>query len=377
MLELKFYQFKINNLYFSILVCLFLFITSCENTAENIENISEAPPMITEEVPVDSVITNTMLPSLRNLISDMEETVVSISVDILSRGIFYDYSNEGSGTGFIIRPDGYIVTNNHVIEDATEIEVTLQNGSIYPAQIIGLDPLSDLAVIKIDASNLKAASFGNSDALQPGDWAVTIGNALALKGGPTVTLGIISGLERSITTENGSLFDLIQTDAAINRGNSGGPLITLDGEVVGINTAVLSGAQGIGFAVSSNVADPIIKSLIDSGKVIRPLIGLRGADITPAIFERYELPVEEGVIITKIEANGPADKSGLKEMDIITALNDIPTPDMSKFLMELWNNNPVNKDPGKFPVNIEIGFKRRFGNNLINHFFCNINIGTF
>ena len=340
MLELKFYLFKINNVYFSILVCLFLLITSCENTPENVENISENPPTITEEVAVDSVITNTMLPSLRNLISDMEESVVSISVDILSRGIFYDYSNEGSGTGFIIRSDGYIVTNNHVIENATEIEVTLQNGSIYPAQIIGLDPLSDLAVIKIDAANLKAASFGNSDALQPGDWAVTIGNALALKGGPTVTLGIISGLERSITTENGSLFDLIQTDAAINRGNSGGPLITLDGEVVGINTAVLSGAQGIGFAVSSNVADPIIKSLIGSGKVIRPFIGLRGADITPAIFERYELPVKEGVIITKIEANGPADKSGLKEMDIITALNDIPTPDMSKFLMELWNNNP-------------------------------------
>ena len=179
MLELKFYLFKINNVYFSILVCLFLLITSCENTPENVENISENPPTITEEVAVDSVITNTMLPSLRNLISDMEESVVSISVDILSRGIFYDYSNEGSGTGFIIRPDGYIVTNNHVIEDATEIEVTLQNGSIYPAQIIGLDPLSDLAVIKIDAANLKAASFGNSDALQPGDWAVTIGNALA------------------------------------------------------------------------------------------------------------------------------------------------------------------------------------------------------
>ena len=121
MLELKFYLFKINNVYFSILVCLFLLITSCENTPENVENISENPPTITEEVAVDSVITNTMLPSLRNLISDMEESVVSISVDILSRGIFYDYSNEGSGTGFIIRSDGYIVTNNHVIENATEI----------------------------------------------------------------------------------------------------------------------------------------------------------------------------------------------------------------------------------------------------------------
>ena len=336
MLESKFYQFKTNNTHLAILLSLFCLITltSCDKDLNNNNTISE------NEISNESTSSDVILPSLRGVISDTEAAVVSISVDFLSRGIFYDYSNEGSGTGFIIRSDGYIVTNNHVIENATEIEVTLQDGSIYPAQIIGLDPLSDLAVIKINATDLSAASFGNSDALQPGDWVVTIGNALALKGGPSVTLGIISGLERSISTENGNLFDLIQTDAAINKGNSGGPLITLDGQVVGINTAVLSGAQGIGFAVSSNVADPIIKSLIEAGKVIRPLIGLRGADITPAIFERYELPLKEGVIISKIEANGPADKAGLKEMDIITALNDIPTPDMSKFLMELWSNNP-------------------------------------
>ena len=341
MLESKFYQFILNSSYI-VLITTFCLISTMACGQQNYEVSTTDNNIIDDnDSPNTAIGTQTlMLPSLGDLVSDLEASVVSISVDFLSRGLFYDYANEGSGTGFIIGSEGYIVTNNHVIEDATEIEVTLHDGNNYPAQIIGLDPLSDLAVIKVDATNLPTLSFGNSSELRPGDWVLTIGNALALKGGPTVTLGIISGLGRSITTENGNLFDLIQTDAAINKGNSGGPLITLDGQVVGINTAVLSGAQGIGFAVSSNVADPIIRNLIDIGKVIRPLIGLRGTDATPAIAAKYNLTLSEGVIITKIELNSPADKAGLKRMDIITELNGNKTNDMSEFLMELWKNKP-------------------------------------
>jgi S1-C subfamily serine protease len=345
MSELKFYRFILNKLLIILIIYLIAIVSCIGSTIETnnatTDTTNDANQLNNRQTSSNNnPIANNVLPSLGNLVSNMESSVVSISVDFLSRGMFYDYTNEGSGTGFIIKADGYIVTNNHVIQDATDIEVTLQDGSNLSAQIIGSDPLSDLAVIKIDAIDLPIVSFGDSNELRPGDWVITIGNALALKGGPSVTLGIISGLERSIETENGNLFDLIQTDAAINNGNSGGPLITLNGKVVGINTAVLRGAQGIGFAVSSNVASPIIESLISKGKVVRPLIGLTGTDLTAGISNRYGFSVTEGIIITKIEPHGPADKSGLQAMDIITGLNGNEISDMSEFLMTLWSNQP-------------------------------------
>ena len=175
-----------------------------------------------------------------------------------------------------------------------------------------------------------------SDALRVGDWVLAVGNAVALRGGPTVTLGIVSGRDRTITTELGQLFDLIQTDAAINAGNSGGPLIDLDGNVVGINTAIMRQAQGIGFAVSSYVAVPILDSLIENGRYIRPLIGLTGADVTPAL----GLGVDEGVLVTSMPRRGPAYGAGIRVGDIITSLNGTPTADMPSFLSTLWSFRP-------------------------------------
>jgi S1-C subfamily serine protease len=163
-----------------------------------------------------------------------------------------------------------------------------------------------------------------------------VGNAAALRGGPTVTLGIISGRGRTIETELGQLFDLIQTDAAINEGNSGGPLIDLDGNVVGINTAMLRQAQGIGFAVSSEVATPILDALIEDGSYVRPLIGLTGEDVIPAL----DLEVNEGVLVTRMSQDGPAFVAGIRVGDIITALNDTSTPDMPAFLSTLWSFKP-------------------------------------
>lgn len=165
---------------------------------------------------------------------------------------------------------------------------------------------------------------------------IAVGNVLALKGGPTVTLGIVSALGRSLTTDRGSLYDLLQTDAAINEGNSGGPLVNLQGEVIGVNTAILRDAYGIGFAVSSAVASPIIESLIEDGRVVRPLIGLTGADVTPSRASQLKLNVDEGVIVTRLSREGPAFKGGIRVGDVITKLDGIPTPDMARFLTLLW-----------------------------------------
>ena len=276
------------------------------------------------------------LPSIADLVEKVNPAVASISIESVSRGLFVDFTNEGAGSGIVVRSDGYIVTNFHVIQNAEQIKVNLPSGETYDATVVGRDIVTDLAIIKIDAENLPTAVFGASDQTRVGDWVVSLGNALALKGGPTVTLGIVSAKGRTINTERGTLYDLLQTDAAINDGNSGGPLVDLNGHVIGINTAILRQAQGIGFAVSSAVAVPIIKSLIDHGRVVRPLIGLSGMDVTPATSDRFNLNLQEGIIVTRMTRDGPAFLAGIRVGDVITNIDGIPTPDMAKFLTRLW-----------------------------------------
>ena len=276
------------------------------------------------------------LPSISKLVEMVKPAVASISVESLSRGLFFDFADEGTGSGMVVRPDGYIVTNFHVVQNATEIQVSLPDGQTYEGRVVDRDVLTDLAIVKIDAEDLPTITFGESDVLEVGDWVVALGNALALRGGPTVTLGIVSALGRTIDTERGALYDLLQTDAAINDGNSGGPLVNLAGEVVGINTAILRDAQGIGFAISSSVASPIIDSLIEHGRVVRPLIGLSGADVTPARAARLNLTVTEGIIATRMSRDGPAALAGIQVGDVIISLDGIPTPDMARFLTLLW-----------------------------------------
>ena len=165
-----------------------------------------------------------------------------------------------------------------------------------------------------------------------GDWVISIGNALSLKGSPTVTLGIVSALGRTVPTAEGTFYDMIQTDAAINTGSSGGPLVNLRGEVVGINQALLPRAQGMGFAQSASVAKRIVDSLLEHGRAMRPLIGLMGADVTPAIANELGLGVEQGVIVTHMSQTEPAYRAGIRVQDVITALDGVPTPDMASFL---------------------------------------------
>lgn len=280
----------------------------------------------------------TYLPSIANLVDKVNPAVASISVESVSRGLFFDFTDQGAGSGIVLNAEGHVVTNWHVIQDVRGIRVNLPNGKTYDATIIGGDIVTDLAVIKIEPDEpLIPAEFGNSVGVKVGDWVVAVGNALALKGGPTVTMGIISAKGRTVRTGRGDLYDMFQTDAAINDGNSGGPLVNLEGEVIGISTAMLKEAQGIGFAISSNAAIPIIESLIEHGRVMRPLIGLSGNDVTPAIANRFNYNVDDGVVVTRLGRGGPADVAGLAVGDVITKLDGIPTPDMARFLTLLWS----------------------------------------
>ncbi|HUB97232.1 MAG TPA: Do family serine endopeptidase, partial [Stellaceae bacterium] len=221
------------------------------------------------------------------------------------------------GSGFIIDPQGYIVTNNHVVENADKVTVIFQDNSKHPAKIIGRDPKTDLALLKIDAPQpLPYVSWGDSDALKVGDWVLAVGNPFGLGG--TVSSGIISARGRDIHA--GPYDDFLQIDASINRGNSGGPTFNLQGQVVGINTAIYSpngGSVGIGFAIPSDLAKPVIEQLEEHGKVARGWLGVQIQEVTPEIAKGLGLPKAEGALVADVTKDGPAEKVGIKQGDVI------------------------------------------------------------
>ncbi|QDT13920.1 Do family serine endopeptidase [Planctomycetes bacterium K23_9] len=231
----------------------------------------------------------------------------------------------GSGSGVIVRQDGYILTNNHVIQGADALEVEFSDGSSAPGKIVGTDPDTDLAVVKVDLPNLKAVKFGDSDKIRVGDWVLAIGSPFGLD--QTVTAGIISGKNRDqdIIGEDGEGFeDFLQTDAAINPGNSGGALVNLRGELVGINTAILSrsgASAGIGFAIPVGLARPVLSSIIETGTVRRGFLGAGVRDLTPSIVKEFNLPVTAGALIGNVLEGKPAANAGLKPGDIVTRMD--------------------------------------------------------
>jgi len=242
--------------------------------------------------------------------------VVTISTKKLVSGFFFTYETPALGSGFIISSDGDIVTNYHVIEDAKDITVTLSDGREFTGFIVGTDPSSDVALLKIKAKDLPHLVFADSSKLKVGQMVVAIGNPYGLD--HTVTSGVVSALERTLSFEDGrTLVGVIQTDAAINPGNSGGPLLNMAGEVIGMNTAIKSGAQGIGFAVSSNTVVKVVSDLNKYGKVVWPFLGIGGVSINEDIAKREKLPVDKGVLVLKVYPNTAADEAGLKEVDII------------------------------------------------------------
>ncbi len=248
-------------------------------------------------------------------------------VQIVSRQVSYDIflrpePLEGVGSGVIFDSTrGHILTNSHVLGDAKEIWVILPDGRKFAGKVMGRDPVTDLAVVMVSAKNLPQSPLGDSSKLEIGETVIAIGNALGLEGGPTVTVGVVSAVDRSIEDPGGeALSDLIQTDAPINPGNSGGPLVNLQGEVVGINTAIIPSAQGIGFAIAINGAKAIAKELLEKGKIVRAWLGIAPVTIHRGLAASYDLPVEEGVFVAKVGNGSPAARAGLKPGDIITAI---------------------------------------------------------
>jgi serine protease Do len=264
--------------------------------------------------------------STQELVAKVAPAVVSIVTETVSYNWFWQaVPQTGAGSGIIISADGYIVTNNHVVQNAQKVTVTLSDGSGFTATVVGTDAQTDLAVVKISASNLAYLHFLNNslEQLSVLDPVVAVGNALALPGGPTWTTGVISNLGRSIEENTGVVLnDIIQTDAAINGGNSGGPLLDGAGQVIGINVAIASNAENIGFAISTDTAIPVVQSIITEGKVVRPWLGVSATTVTSTIQQYYNLAVNRGALITSVTSGGPADEAGLRPGDVITKIGD-------------------------------------------------------
>jgi S1-C subfamily serine protease len=255
-------------------------------------------------------------------VEKISKSVVNIaSVKMIHDQIYRVFPVEGVGSGVIIDENGSILTNNHVIDGAEKLRVTLSDGRIFTGKIVGTDSQTDLAVIKIDSKEkIPVANLGISGMLKVGQIVLAVGNPFGMTGGPTVTSGIVSSLKREIRTEDGTL-ELIQTDASINPGNSGGPLVNTLGEVVAINTANMPYAQGIGFAVPIDTAKSILNQLLKKGRVVRPWLGITSMKVTRQLARQYRFPLNEGALVIQIEPFGPADNAEIRKGDIIVQID--------------------------------------------------------
>lgn len=275
---------------------------------------------------------------LAGVVDSVSPSVVSILTKSRAGSYFGVQEQEGAGTGIIVSKDGYILTNKHVVEGAGTVEIALADGTVYSdVQVLGTDPLNDLAFLKVpNVSNLSAVSLGDSTSIRVGQKVVAIGNSLGQYQN-TVTSGIISGTGRPVAAQAGdsieNLTDLIQTDAAINPGNSGGPLLNLQGQVIGINTAIIEGAQGIGFAIPISSAKGMLKEVLTSGKVKRAYLGVNYVPITPEVARQYNLSVKKGAYVyggnnqSAVVDGGPAQQAGIQDKDIITKVGNIEVGD--------------------------------------------------
>jgi serine protease Do len=277
--------------------------------------------------------------TLISAIEKVTKNVVNIaSVRMVTDELLRIFPIEGVGSGILIDNQGHILTNYHVVDHARRLKVTIYDGKTFNAKVIGTDKLTDLAVLKIEFDSnspnninnntntnrldtIPSAELGDSDSLRVGQIAIAVGNPFGLTGGPTVTTGIISSLNRNIEFEDGIL-ELVQTDAAINPGNSGGPLVNTNGEIIAINTAKIPYAHGIGFAVPVNTAKTILQELIQYGKVNRPWLGVSTIKITSRIASYYRLPTNEGALVVKVEEYSPAADAGIRQGDIIEEIDE-------------------------------------------------------
>jgi serine protease Do len=280
-----------------------------------------------------------------NAVQNVSKAVVNIaSVRLVQDQLYRVFPAEGVGSGVMIDERCHVLTNNHVVEGAQRLKITLTDGRVFNGIVKGTDEVTDLAVLQLDSTEtLPFATLGNSDNLKIGQIVIAIGNPFGLTGGPTVTAGIVSSLNRKIQFDKGIL-ELIQTDAAINPGNSGGPLLNTNGEVVAINTAKMPYAHGIGFAVPINIAKSVVNDLIQNGRVInRPWIGISYVKITRQLAQYYRLPTTEGVLIANVEPHSPADYAGLRKGDIIEAIDGKRIDDSVEISLNLRKKNISDK----------------------------------
>ncbi|HEV2281700.1 MAG TPA: trypsin-like peptidase domain-containing protein [bacterium] len=272
-----------------------------------------------------------------NVVKRVRPSVVNIDTEAQVQTMFGVFPQQGAGSGVIVRPDGYILTNNHVVQGAQTIKVTLLSGKVLPGKIVGTDPIADLAVIKVASPEpLPAAQLGSSRDLRVGQTAIAIGNPFGL--GSTVTTGVISALNRNIQLPNLIVENLIQTSALINPGNSGGALVDSSGQVVGINTAIIPNAQGIGFAIPSDLARSEMQQLIALGHIVRPWVGIvYGGDVDPQTAQAYNLGAKHGVLVRSVEPGSPAAKAGIASGDIVTAVGSEQVDTWSDFVRDIVN----------------------------------------
>jgi serine protease Do len=308
--------------------------------------VAEAPSNSNQQVKISTTSYET---TITDAVAKIGASVVTVVGTIPGQVTFFGPTSDQqvSGSGVIISQDGYIVTNNHVIEGTNKVVVILADGTQYPADIVGTDIYSDLAVLKTSGKIPQIATLGNSDTLKPGETVIAIGSPLGdFKN--TVTVGVISATGRVLDSGRGyNIEDLIQTDAAINNGNSGGPLVNLAGEVIGINTLVVRGsgfggtvAEGLGFAIPVNTAKAVSEQIIQKGYFSRPYLGIRWQPITPDIALAYNLPVQWGVYVTDVDAGSPGGNGGLEKGDIITRIGDVDLDENHSFINALFTYKP-------------------------------------
>ena len=295
-------------------------------TQPNLSGESSAIP-IDRSLSADATLLDAYSRAVTDAVENVSPSVVNIEVRQTSPGPRSGEPRErrGGGSGFVFTPDGLILTNSHVVHNASHIDVTLSDGRRVPAHTIGDDPATDIAVIRIDASSLTPVQLGDSQQLRPGQMAIAIGNPYGFQS--TVTAGVISALGRSLRSYSGRLIeDVIQTDAALNPGNSGGPLVDSRGQVIGVNTATILPAQGICFAIGINTAKFVASRLLRDGRIRRSYIGISAqtVPIHRRIVRFYNLPKETGIVVVGLEPNSPASAAGLREGDAIVALDDKP-----------------------------------------------------
>lgn len=316
-----------------------------------VQDEPDSTPAINEEQPQQPAVTIDSLQyesAITMAVETVSPAVVTVVADLPDQQGFFGTIPGGTstGSGFFISQDGYIVTNNHVVDGGEAYHIVLQSGEELPAELIGSDKFSDLAVLKIDETVPAVAALGNSDVLRPGETAIAIGSPLGdFKN--SVTVGVISATGRSIDTGDGyQLEGMLQTDAAINEGNSGGPLVNLTGEVVGVNTMIIrrgsssATVEGMGFAIPATNVKVISEQIIQKGYISRPYIGIRYQYINPTIASRYRLPVEWGVYISGVIGGSPAETAGLQVGDIITRLGDIPIDETHPYYNTLFSFSP-------------------------------------